>query len=225
MSNAVGIVDETAHPTARYEEWSFSWWAADGSIAGWTMYRLVPGHRIWYCFGLLGRNRPVLHVAEFDIIRRSDPMIAKAESLWAEFVCDAPFEQWTLGNETYGVELDDPADGLGRAYGRVVPVASDLEWYASGPPKVLESESVLGYEQSGVLLGTIETDQGAIEIPEISAHRFHRWSADELGPIEPEVSSSPVLTDVTGRPLRLAFRLPDDSVWDAVLTSRGFRPL
>lgn len=186
------------------------------------MYRLVPGNRIWYCFGLIGRNRPLLHVAEFDIPRRSDPMIAKAESFWAEFVCDAPFEQWTFGNETYAVELDDPVDGLGRAYGHVVPVASDLEWYAVGPPTSSANDSVRGYEQPGVLLGTIETDRGAIELPEISAHRSHRWSSDELGPKTPIVSSSPVLTDSNGRPLRLAFRLPDDSVWDAVLTAEGF---
>ena len=44
-------------------------------------------------------------------------MIAKAQAMWAEHVCEAPFEQWTLGNETYAVALDDPDEGLGRAYG------------------------------------------------------------------------------------------------------------
>jgi hypothetical protein len=225
MTHEYGAADEAMHPEASCEEWVFSWWASDASIAGWTMYRLVPGHRIWYCFGLVGRSRPVLHVAEFDITRRADPMIAKAESFWAEFVCDAPFEQWTLGSETYGVELDDPAEGLGRAYGRVVPVASDLEWYAAGPsvPIGTGPRSVSGYEQSGVLLGTIETEHGPIEIPEIAAHRSHRWSADEIGPSELASLGSPALTDVSDRPLRLAFRLPDDSVWDAVLTADGFR--
>lgn len=227
MTHVFGAADEAVHPEASYEEWVFSWWAPDASIAGWTMYRLVPRHRIWYCFGLVGRERPVLHVAEFDITRRADPMIAKAESFWAEFVCDAPFEQWTLGNETYAVELDDPAEGLGRAYGRVVPVAGDLEWYADGSAvpfgNAPQLESVSGYQQSGVLLGTIETEQGPIEIPEIAAHRSHRWSMGEIGPSPLAPATSPVLTDDTGRQLRLAFRFPDDSVWDAVLTGDGFR--
>lgn len=227
MSRDAGVDDEAVHASARNEEWTFAWWAPDGSMAGWTMYRLVPGRRIWYCFGLVGRDRPLLHVAEFDITRRTDPMIAKAESFWAEFVCDAPFEQWTLGNETYGVELDDPAEGLGRAYGRVVPVASDLEWYAGGPSMPIEAGahlgSVSGYVQNGVVLGTVETEEGPVEIPEIAAHRSHRWSAGEIGPSPLAPATSPVLTDGTGRPLRLAFRLPDDSVWDAVLTAEGFR--
>ncbi|MFM7126788.1 MAG: hypothetical protein ACKOYO_08010 [Actinomycetota bacterium] len=225
MTHEYDAADESMHPEASFEEWVFSWWTPDASIAGWTMYRLVPRHRIWYCFGLVGRNRPVLHVAEFDITRRADPMIAKAESFWAEFFCDAPFDQWTLGNETYAVELDDPAEGLGRAYGRVVPVASDLEWYADGPTVAMRSgsHSVSGYEQCGVLLGTIETEQGPIEIPEVVAHRSHRWSVDDIGPSELANLDSPALIDDTGRPLRLAFRLPDDSVWDAVLTEDGFR--
>lgn len=227
MSRIIGVIDEAAHESARFEEWTFAWWAPDGSIAGWTMYRLVPGRRIWYCFGVVGRDRPLLHVAEFDITRRADPMIAKAESFWAEFVCDAPFEQWTLGNETYAVELDDPAEGLGRAYGRVVPVASDLEWYADGASIPIETGghrgSVSGYEQRGVLLGTIETEVGPLEIPEIAAHRMHRWSSDEIGPTPLAGAVSPVLTDDIGRPMRVAFRFPDDSVFDAVLTVEGFR--
>lgn len=227
MMPEFAVADEAVHPEASCEEWEFSWWAPDGSIAGWTMYRLVPGNRMWYCFGLVGRNRPVLHVAEFDIARRADPMIAKAESFWAEFVCDAAFEQWTLGGETYAVELDDPADGLGRAFGRVVPVANDLEWYATSPSMPIETgirhESLSGYVQSGVLLGTIETDQGPIEIPEIAAQRSHRWSTREIGPSSLDAPSSPILTDDHGRPLRLAFRFPNDSVWDAVLTAEGFR--
>lgn len=223
MSHDFGTADEFAHSTAVEEEWTFSWWDADGSIAGWTMYRLVPGNRVWYCFGLLGRDRPLLHVAEFDIARRSDPMIAKAQSFWAEFVCDAPFEQWTLGNETYAVELDDPAEGLGRAYGRVVPIASDLEWHASGSPQEIESVSATGYRQDGILLGVIETDRGPIDVPEITASRSHRWSAHDLEPTTSVASDAPVLTDVSGRPLRLAFRLPSGSVCDAVLTAAGFR--
>lgn len=225
MTHEFGAADEAVHPEAICEEWVFSWWAADASIAGWSMYRLVPKNLVWYCFGLVGRDRPLLHVAEFDISRRADPMIAKAESFWAEFVCDAPFEQWTLGNETYAVELDDPDEGLGRAYGRVVPVASDLEWYATAAPSRLAGplDSCSGYEQHGVVLGVVETEHGTIDIPEIAAHRVHRWSDRNLDPFVPTLGTKGTEIPVGGDPLRLAFRFPDGGVWDAVLTVDGFR--
>lgn len=191
-------------------------------MAGWTMYRLGASNRIWYCFGLIRPGAPLLHVAEFDITRRPDPMIAKAESLWAEFVCDAPFEQWTLGNETYAVELDDADEGLGRAYGRAVPIASDLEWYATGAA----SEVAQGYEQSGMVLGTIETDRGSLQLSEVTAHRTHRWSEEALTPFLQSVDKrSDLLRPAPGQEMpgpRLAFRFPDDTVWDAVATPTGW---
>ena len=49
---------------------------------------------------------------------RSDPLLVKAHGLWAEHMCDAPMEQWTVANETYAAALDDPDDALGRAYGQ-----------------------------------------------------------------------------------------------------------
>ena len=41
----------------------------------------------------------------------------QGRGLWAEHVCDAPMEQWTVANETYAAALDDPDEALGRAYG------------------------------------------------------------------------------------------------------------
>lgn len=191
-------------------------------MAGWMMYRLGASNRIWYCFGLVRPDAPLLHVAEFDITRRLNPMIAKAESLWAEIVCDAPFEQWTLGNETYAVELDDAEEGLGRAYGRAVPIACDLEWYATGPVSEVEQ----GYEQNGVVLGTIETDAGPLELSEVTAHRTHRWSAGALTPFfQSENKRSDRVQPAPGHKIpgpRLAFRFPDGTVWDATATPSGW---
>ena len=232
MSPLFSAADEAVHGSSRTEEWTFSWWASDGSLAGWTSYRLAGPSRVWYCFGLLRHERPLLHVAEYDIARRSNPMIAKAESLWAEFICDAPFEQWTLGNETYAVELDDAEEGLGRAYGRAVPIACDLEWYAQGAARELVTETsdgsvTVGYQQSGVVLGVVETEDGPIDVPEIAAHRSHRWSTGDLSAhisADPDTATSPTRCDALGRPMRLAFAHPDGTVWDAEHTAAGLRP-
>lgn len=153
----------------------------------------------------------MMHVAEFDIPRRNDPMIAKANAMWAEFTCDAPFEQWTLGNETYAVELDDPADGLGRAYGRAVPIASDLEWYSTSEPMPIPD----GYVQAGRLLGSIETVDGPLEVADLSASRTHRWSL--AGPL----LELPTRTVTAHLGPRLAFAFPDGTVRDLYLTPDG----
>lgn len=205
--------DEYPHDSCAVEEWDFRWWSSDGDVAGYTSYRLHGRSQVWYCWGLWRRNRPLLHVTEFDITRRSNPMIAKASALWAEYTCDAPFEQWTLGNETYAVELDDPEEALGRAYGKAVPIASDLEWYATSDPVRIDN----GYTQEGRLLGTVETVEGPLELADLLASRTHRWSRSGewvdrgVGPIVAHLGP------------RLPFRFPDGTVRDLYLTPDGLR--
>ena len=94
----------------------FTGWAADGSVGLLSGYRIA-GATGWYWAALARAGEPVLHVADWAIALRTDPLLVKGEGLWAEHVCDAPMEQWTVANETYAAALDDPADGLGRAYG------------------------------------------------------------------------------------------------------------
>lgn len=204
--------DEFAHSSVTCEEWTFSWWSPNGDLAGHCSYRLVGENRIWYCWGLWRRAEPLIHVTEFDIVRRSDPMIAKAPSLWAEITCDAPFEQWTLGNETYAVELEDPSDGLGRAYGRAVPIASDLEWFAVSGSETIPD----GYSQIGRLLGSVETVDGTLEWDELEAVRTHRWTS------KGSLSEFPGRTAIAHLGPRIAFAFPDGAVRDLRLTPEGF---
>ncbi|MEN9801041.1 MAG: hypothetical protein RLZ37_166 [Actinomycetota bacterium] len=216
--NSLRNSDELPHDLCAVEEWDFGWWSPDGEIAGYTSYRLQGRAQVWYCWALWRRHEPLLHVTEFDITRRSNPMIAKASVLWAEYTCDAPFEQWTLGNETYAVELDDPADGLGRAYGKAVPIASDLEWYATADPvSIQDCGNQDGYTQAGRLLGTVETIEGPLELADLQASRTHRWSrTSELVGTE----SKPIVAHLGPR---MPFRFPDGTTRDLYLTPEGLR--
>ena len=200
------------HEGVAIEEWTFSWWSADASLAGFTMYRLFGRRRAWYCWGLSRADEPFVQVVECGITPRPDPMIAKAEAFWAEYTCESPFEQWTVGNETYAVELDDPAEGLGRAYGEAVPIASDLEWYATDRAVVIPH----GYTQAGVLMGDIETVTGVVSVPEMRSVRTHRWTtATALPPLFDSAGVAHL-----GR--RVTFRFDDDSRLDLVLTPDGW---
>lgn len=213
------------HADAPIEEWVFAAWSADGHLG------LISGHRIvgraaWYWAALARDGRPLLHVADFDVVVRADPFIVKGEALWAEHHCDVEMEQWSIGNETYASAIDDPDEALGRAYGDPTPIAFDLEWYATSPAAGLATSDVdaRGYEQVGVVHGAIEiAGEPRVELVEIPAHRWHRWTsadlrsgvASQLGPL-----TLAAVTAHTG--VRAAFAFPDGSVSDLVLSARGW---
>ena len=203
------------HPGA-IEEWVFGAWLPDASMGVISGHRIV-GPRAWYWAAVARSGRPLLHVADFEVPVRSDPFIVKGEAMWAEHVRDAPMEQWSVGNETYASALDDPADALGRAYGVPTPIAFDLEWYATEGPTAVSD----GYEQNGVVHGVIEIlGEPTIEVSEIPAHRWHRWTATDggsaLGPL-------PVSVAAAHGGARAPFAFPDGTVIDLVVTPSGWR--
>lgn len=204
--------DEQRHAGAAVEEWVFAGWSANADFGVLSGHRLL-GRRAWYWAAVAQRGRPLLHVGEWDVdVRVHDPMIVKAQALWAEHTIEAPMEQWSLGNETYAAALDDPAEALDRAYGIPTPIAFDLEWYATAAVSPIDD----GYHQVGVVHGRIDiAGQEPVELVEVPAARWHRW-ADALGPL-----TVPSARAHTG--LWAPFAFPDGTTTDWVLTPTGWR--
>jgi hypothetical protein len=210
---------EGRHAEAPIEEWVFAAWTSDARLG------LISGHRIvgrtaWYWAALAREGRPLLHIADFEVPVRSDPFVVKGEALWAEHHCDADMEQWSIGNETYASSIDHPEDALGLAYGDPTPIAFDLEWYATAAATSLvdPGESVDGYAQEGVVHGAIDVlGESRIELAEIPANRWHRWTTagDHLAPV-----ALPSVTAHTG--VRSPFAFPDGTRSDLVLTVSGW---
>jgi hypothetical protein len=193
------------------DEWVFAAWAPDASAGLVSGHRLF-GRRSWYWFALAHAGHPMLHVTEWDVAVRADPFIVKAPEMWAEHHCVAPLEQWTIGNEAHAVALDDPAEALGRGYGTPTPMATDIEWYATGPPTPIAG----GFSQPGVAHGQVELrDRPHVEWSEVPARRWRRWGAG-LAPLRLEPARAH-----TG--LRTPFAFPDHTVADWVLTPDGWR--
>lgn len=210
---ALAPTDEFPHAGVGVDEWVFTAWTDDGRLG------VVSGHRLlgavaWYWSALVEVGQPLMHIAEWEVRVRRDPFVVKAPEMWAEHHCDAPLEQWSIGNEAYAVALDDADEALGRAYGHPTPLAMDLEWYATAAPTVATD----GFEQVGVVHGSIEIlGRPTVEVTEIPAHRWRRWTAAaDLPPVTP-----PAAVAHTG--LRAPFAFPDGAVADWVLSPNGWR--
>lgn len=196
----------------------FAAWTDDASLGVISGHRLV-GTTSWYWAALARSGRPLLHITDFEVPVRADPFILKGDAMWAEHFRDAPMEQWSVGNETYASSLDDPEDALGRAFGDPTPIAFDLEWYATRPPSALDDlvGADEGYEQVGVVHGAIEIlDEPKIELVEVPAHRWHRWSSSgSFGVVAHDLA-----TAHSGA--RAPFAFPDGTRTDMVLTPNGW---
>ncbi len=114
-------------------------------------------------------------------------------------------EQWTVGNEAHAVALDDPDEALGRAYGVPTPITTDIEWYANGLvvdlAAVGEGGVGDGYLQEGVAHGVVELlDRPNIELTEVPARRWRRWTSPGDTDLARLNSSEWSLTPACGRP-------------------------
>ena len=206
--------DEGPHATNAVEEWTFTFWAGDGALGAIVLLRLLPvARRCWYWSALTRRDAPLLHLVDWDVPlpRPGAGLAVRSAGLWADHICESPFQQWTVANEAYAVALDDPEDALGRAYGVATPIALDVEWYAAGPASAVPG----GYEQRGEVHGVIELGDGPLELDGLPGHRTHRWGDDLTMP-----SAAPAVAHLG---LRAPARLPDGSVADLVLTADGWR--
>ena len=223
---------ELRHPDAGHEEWLFtSWMPGLGVISG---YRIV-GRVGWYWAAVVRPGEPLIHVTDWAVPLRSDPLLVKGDGLWAEHTCDAPMEQWTVVNETYATALNHPADALGRAYGTPTAVAFDIEWYAIAAPQPVPPQPSAsdrrrpelgigaaaggdgeGYSQRGVVHAVIElAGTPGLRLTEAPALRWHRWGR-HLDPVVLPAAFAHAR-------VRAPFAFPDGTVADWVLTPGGWR--
>jgi hypothetical protein len=205
--------DEARHPDAAVEAWW--WWGggllADGRVAGLAIGLELRGQRFDYWAGFVREGEPYLYVEELDGTGLRQGLHVKPPEMWAGHDCDAPFRQWSTGNEAHGVLLDDPTEAWRRAYGIPVPVTFDVEWYLTAEPTPIDDlpAGAGGYRQTGEVDARIELAEGVLAV-QGSAERVHVWGVPYL----PTAFAMP--TDLRG--LRAPYRRADGTLVDQVLT-------
>jgi hypothetical protein len=172
-----GPADEARRSPPAGQRWWAEWFSLTfgrpGTPAGVSTIVLLPAQgRAWYLAALVRPGHGLVSVVDLAQGIPMQGLRLRAGNLWVDHVCEEPLRQWTVVNETYGVALDDPDDALGRAYGDPVPVAFDLEWYATGEPIAAQPE---GYAVDGRVHGAIELRDGLVELDDVPGRHEHRW--------------------------------------------------
>jgi hypothetical protein len=161
--------DEGRHPDVAVEAWWWWGWNTEAT-AGVFVGLELRGRRFDYWAGLVRRGEPFLYIEELVGTSLREGLEIKPSQMWADHACDVPFRQWSVGNESHGVLLEDPTEAWRRAYGSPVPVTFDVEWGTSSDP----TEIPHGYEQTGDIDARIELTEGVLELVG-PAHRAHVW--------------------------------------------------
>ncbi|MGY6502828.1 MAG: hypothetical protein ACXIVQ_18265 [Acidimicrobiales bacterium] len=177
----VGTRDEGPHPagssSAWTETWSFRVAAEDGSIAvAVTVVRSPAERRVGYWCAVLGRDRTSTAVLEHDIVApRDDRLELRGSGIWADHVCETPFDHWSVGLEAFGLAFEDPADAVGSGRGTPVAMGLDLEWEDHGDPVDLSEAAIDdGYGCTGFAHGDLLLDDRTIALSG-PGQRMHRW--------------------------------------------------
>lgn len=157
------------------ERWWFDFAATDGSMGGYAalFYLYGPAARVaWYWAAFVADGRPLLTFRAHDVAIPTRGTEVRGDGIWACLTCETPLEHWSVGLESFGVELEDPLEAWGGERGDVVPFGLDLEWEATALGVAGEG----GYGQWCEVHGEVLVGDERIAVA-CGGHREHLWGA------------------------------------------------
>jgi len=159
------------------EVWDLDFVTTDGALAAtFSMLLNATTGRAGYALSLVGPTQDLVTLADFDMAGPKPPGLeVRAPGLWSEFICQVPFDHFTVDVEAFAVQLDDPEAVFEGAYGVRVAVGCELEWETDGPVvPMFGSPGWEGYAVPCRVTGEWLLDDAVIEI-EGWGWRRHRW--------------------------------------------------
>ena len=180
VERPIGSDDERAHEEPAgaadwVESWTFELAPAQAShgISGVVALARRPGRGLasWNT-SLVGPGVGIISVRDDDVPlpRRPGSLELRGDGLWAELVCETPFEHWGIALEAFGLRLDAPDDDVGER----LPVGLDLEWETTAPVEGAATADGGRYHQDGFVHGVVLI--GADRYEHIGpGRRAHQW--------------------------------------------------
>jgi hypothetical protein len=168
--------DEARHEPGADENWSETFhcdfFAGDASLGGYVTVTLLPNGRFaWFWASLVGEGRRLVTVIDNEApLPRRRTLELRTSGLWCEIQVEVPLDHLTVGMESFGVALDEPADVFGSLRGDLTPLGFDLEWETERDPMPLAD----GYELRCRVHGEILVGQERIDFDGWGA-RHHVW--------------------------------------------------
>ena len=131
--------------------------AADGL----TVTVAVNGQRAMYHATLLTPENEWATVYSAELTRPRHGVVLRGDGMWADHICETPYEHWTVGLEAFAVVTAvEPTGDLVELRGDLVALGLDVEWTTSGSielipggyriPCAVEGEILFGDESYGI---------------------------------------------------------------------------
>ena len=161
------------------ESWTFDFARADG-LGGFVRLAVLPAAAVaWYWAYVVGPDIGLVAVRDHEVPlpRRADDLELRADSLWAEVVCETPLEHWGLGLEAFGLRYEDHEEERAEI-GERLAVGLDLEWELLGPAVGAVDAAAGRYSQAGTVHGDLLV--GPDRFPfEGAGVREHAWGGGD----------------------------------------------
>ncbi len=219
--------DERRHRTGAAEWWGETWGfeVHDEAVglAAFVQLTVHPRRRsCWFVAAVRRPGEPYVLCRELDLGPPADPLEIRGAALWAHFICESPFDHWTVAMEAYAVALDPPEQAWHGERGTRVGLAFDLEWESTQTPIIDDSRgvsgnvsgNVSGYMLDCVVHGDLQVGDDRLNIAGVGT-RSHQWglldpawlTATWPPTAQPDERWAPWVADIGGQQLRLARRL------------------
>jgi len=177
-------VDERRHqpgPERGWEEsWSFDFVSGDGAFGAFVRLGLHPARgRAWYWAYLARVGQPVVVVRDHDVeAPRGRELEVRGDGLWAQVICETPFEHWSAGLEAFAVAIEEPARAWGDERGDPTALGLDLEWEMTAPACSLAEP---GYCQPAAVHGEVLVGNERLAVADGTGWYTHTWGPPGWG--------------------------------------------